>query len=292
MRNVPGIWRFTGGVHEEAIVLGERRLVDLPIYHADLLLQGVDARRRKADRYERLRPDHLAQGVPVNAIYVPEDWEDLATEPVSMSDRAAIAAVLDAPDPSRRPVDARREPVAEVSFAEVNRFNTNRPVGEGAYRARIEFVRPVIRMPVGIVREQEVVVENLGDERWPWGADAQPPIRLGCRWLSRATGEAIGEGPRTPFTETVEPGGSSLAKLVVEAPDRARALRARGRRRPRARALVRVCNAARGHGGGPGRRASARAPGRSWVHGTGAAAPRRAGRRAAPVPALVREPRA
>lgn len=219
VRNVPGIWRFTGEMHDGAIVLGERRLVDLPIYHADLLLLDVDARRRKAERYERLRPEHLAEGVPVNAIYVPEDWDGLATEPVPGADRAAIAAVLDAPPAPA--ADAARPAVPEFTLADINRYNTNRPVGEGAYRARIEFVRPVTRLPAGVVREQELVAENLGDERWPWGADAQPPIRLGCRWRAAAgDDEMLGEGPRTPFTETVEPGARSLVKLLVEAPER------------------------------------------------------------------------
>src|SRR3954470_18001888 len=97
VRNVPGIWRFTGEMHDGAIVLGERRLVDLPIYHADLLLLDADVRRNKAESYERERPDHLAEGVSVNAIYVPEDWTGGEREPVPEAARAAIAAVLAAP---------------------------------------------------------------------------------------------------------------------------------------------------------------------------------------------------
>jgi hypothetical protein len=220
VRNIPGIWRFTGQMHDGAIVLGERRLVDLPIYHADLLFLDVDSRRRKAEKYERLRPDHLAEGVPVNAIYVPEDWEGLATAPVPAEDRAVIAPVLD-PLPPIPPAAGPRvvpDDVPHFTLADINRFNTNREVGEGAYRARIEFVRPVVRLPAGIVREQEVRVENLGDERWPWGADAQPPIRLGYRWRAARGDEVLGEGPRTPFTETIGPGATSLQKLVVEVP--------------------------------------------------------------------------
>jgi hypothetical protein len=221
VRNVPGIWRFTGEMHDGAIVLGERRLVDLTIYHADLLLLDADARRRKAERYEHLRPEHLAEGAPVNAIYVPEDWEGLVTEAVPQSDRATIAAVLDAPPASAPTSRIDRVAVPEFTLADINRYNTSRAVGQGAYRARIEFVRPVTRVPAGVVREQEVLVENLGDERWPWGPDAQPPIRLGYRWhTAGGDGKALGEGPRTPFTETVEPGARSLAKLLVEAPTR------------------------------------------------------------------------
>jgi hypothetical protein len=135
-------------------------------------------------------------------------------------DRAAIAAVLDAP-PAPAATGIDRSAVPEFSLADIDRYNTNRTVDAGAYRARIEFVRPVARVAAGVVREQEVLVENLGDERWPWGADAQPPIRLGYRWHSAGgDGEALGEGPRTPFTETVEPGARSLVKMLVEAPAR------------------------------------------------------------------------
>src|SRR4051812_29800070 len=150
VRNVPGIWRFTGEMHDGAIVLGERRLVDLPIYHADLLLLDVDARRRKAEKYERLRPDHRAEGMPVNAIYVPEDWDEVATAPVPEADRAAIATVLDAP-PVAAPAGPSRGDgggaVEHATLAEINRFNTNRDVGAGAYRARVAFVRPAARVP-------------------------------------------------------------------------------------------------------------------------------------------------
>jgi hypothetical protein len=216
VRNLPGIWRFTGEMHDGAIVLGERRLVDLPIYHADLLLLDVEARRRKAALYEGLRPDHVTEGAPVNAIYVPEDWPALETAPVPEDDRAAIARVLHRPAVPSAP--SAGAPVRSFTVAEINRFNTNRTVADSAYGARIEFVRPVTRVPAGIVREQEVLVENLGDDHWPWGADAEPPIRLAYRWRSAATDEVLGEGPRTPFTETVLPGARSLVKLVVVAP--------------------------------------------------------------------------
>jgi hypothetical protein len=220
VRNVPGIWRFTGEMHDGAIVLGERRLVDLPIYHADLLLLDVDARRRKAEKYERLRPDHVAEGVPVNAIYVPEDWEAVETAPVPAEDRAALQAVLaPAAAVESSPVVDRPPPdVPHFTLEHIDGFNTNRTVGEGAYRARLEFVRPVVRVPPGIVREQEIRVENLGDEVWPWGADATPPIFLGYRWRGAGSDEALGEGPRTPFTESVPPGAASLQKLIVEVP--------------------------------------------------------------------------
>lgn len=221
VRNVPGLWRFTGAMHDGAIVLGERGLADLPIYHADLLALDVEARRRKAERYERLRPDHMNEGAPVNAIYVPEDWDELATAPVPGDDVALIAAVLDEPA-TPVPAAERREParVRHATFFDVDRFNTRRTVSPQAYAARIEFVRPVTRMGRAVSRQQEVVVHNLGDERWPPGDDGEPLIRLGYRWrLTGPGGEVVVEGPRSAFTETVAPGTSTLAKLQIEAPD-------------------------------------------------------------------------
>src|SRR3954469_3733268 len=130
VRNVPGLWRFTGEMHDGAIVLGERRLVDLPLYHADLLLLDVDARRRKAEKYERLRPDHLAEGVPVNAIYVPEDWDGVETAAVPPEDRGALAAVFAANGVAGEPAapaEARRgrPPVPHFTLDHIDRFNTN-----------------------------------------------------------------------------------------------------------------------------------------------------------------------
>jgi hypothetical protein len=106
-----------------------------------------------------------------------------------------------------------------ASVAEIDRFNMNRDVGDGAYRARLEFMRPVAKMSVGVRREQEVLVENLGDEHWPCGLDGEPPIRLGYRWTRAHGGEVVAEGPRTAFTETVAPGQRSIVKLVIDAPE-------------------------------------------------------------------------
>jgi hypothetical protein len=217
VRNIGSLWSFSGKMHDGVEMLGEGRFVDLPIYHTDLLLLDLDERRTKAERYERLRPDHLTEGVSVNAMYVPEDWEDAVTEPVPDPDAALIAAVLDAPSPP----PPTEDPAAAVRHAgrfEIDRFIDTRAVPETAYRARIEFVRPVTRIGCGVTRDQEVVVENLGDERWPPGDDGEPLIRLGSRWL-RTDGETLGEGPRGPFSETVVPGARSLARLQITAPE-------------------------------------------------------------------------
>ncbi|MDX6690836.1 MAG: hypothetical protein QOG15_2293 [Solirubrobacteraceae bacterium] len=219
LRNIRSLWSFTGRMHEGVRMVGEGRFVDLPIYHADLLVNDLAARREKAVRYERLRPGHVTEGVSVNAMYVPEDSDDVVTEPVPGADAALIAAVLDPPPPAAvAPGAALATAVPHAGRFEVDRYITTRDVPPSAYRARIEFVRPVTRIGCGVTRDQEVVAENLGDERWPPGDDGEPLIRLGSRWL-RDDGEMLGEGPRGPFTETVVPGARSLARLQITAPD-------------------------------------------------------------------------
>lgn len=219
LRNLPGIWHFTGRLHDPAHVLGELRLVDLPIYHADLVLQTVDDRRRKVAEYERLRPDYAAGGVSVNAIYVPEEWEHLITAPVPCPDLTAITSVLHPHDPARA-VPGTGAPVRDFGLAEIDRYNRTRSVSRDAYRADIEFVRPITSIQAGTSREQEVIVWNLGNEHWPWGPDADPPIRLSYRWLIEGSSESVVcEGPRTSFTETVLPRTSSLVRLCIKAPE-------------------------------------------------------------------------
>ncbi len=218
LRNLPGIWHFTGLLHDPPHVLGELRLAELPIYHADLVLQTVKERRRKVAEYERLRPGYMAGDVSVNAIYLPEDWDGIVTTPVPGPDVAAINGVLH----PREPVSVgpgEGAPVRDFGLAEIDRYNSTRCLSRDTYRAGIEFVRPITSMRAGTSREQEVIVRNLGDEHWPWGPHADPPIRLTYRWLT-GDGGLVDEGPGTSFTETVLPGASSLVRLPVTAPER------------------------------------------------------------------------
>lgn len=218
LRNLPGIWHFTGLLHDPAHVLGELRLVDLPIYHADLVLRTVEDRRRKVTEYERLRPDYMTGGVSVNAIYLPEDWDGLSTAPVPPPDVAAMTGVLH-PRGRMSVTDGEAAPVRDFALAEIDRYNSNRSVSRDAFRAAIEFLRPITSMQAGTSREQEVIVRNMGDEHWPWGSHADPPIRLHHRWLRDGpNGRVISDGPGTCFTETVLPGSSSLVRLCVTAP--------------------------------------------------------------------------
>lgn len=213
VRNTPGAWRYPGKMHAPIEVLGELRLVDAPIYHCELLLADLEARRAKRETYEQRRPGFLNADFPVNWYYTPEDWNGVETSSTPTDDLRLISQVdrgADWPDG----VSATRH-VPAVCAAEAESFLATREVSDGAYSARVELVRPPEVMPTGVVREHEVVVTNLGDEPWPWG-DYPPYFRLGYRWLTSA-GESVLEG-RCLFTETVYPAMTTRLLAPVRPP--------------------------------------------------------------------------
>jgi hypothetical protein len=215
VRNLPSILDFPGLRHENILVPTEQRFVDLPIYHLDLLLSTSEERRDKAKRYERDRPGHRNEGFGVNAMYTPEDFDWVETAPLPRPDRSLIGKVLEGDEED--PAPARSERPVVVSAHEIDRFWRFREVSEGAYRARIEFVRPARPLPPSELRHHELVVENLGDEWWPAGDDP-PEIRVGYRWLDADGGELELHGPRTRFAETVAPGQTTRVLLATTTP--------------------------------------------------------------------------
>jgi len=215
LRNVPGSWRFDGRVHTDVLVRGERRIVDTPFYHADLLLQPFERRRAKSLAYEVLRPGLEYNDSPVNGLYVPEAADGLVTAAVPAADRALVETVLDGSValPSPRPA----APVEHVRAKEIGRFNETREVSPGAYSARIEFRRPARRLIAGGTRYHELLVTNLGDETWPAGPTATPLIRLGYRWREADSRRVVYDA-REAFTETVAPGQSTIVRLGAKTP--------------------------------------------------------------------------
>lgn len=212
LRNVAGQWSFDGRVHSVGTSVGEQRLVDLPIYHGALLMASDDERRRKALRYESLRPGLEFDGYAVNALYLPED-EDVATAAVPAPDRPLIDMLLDGCRlPAPRPEGS---PVHSASADEINRFNTFRTLPPDAYRARIDFVAPPRQVNAAVMRHFEVVVHNDGGERWPSGLHEHAEILLGYRWRDVATRQVVYDG-RAAFRETVRPGRRT--RVVIGAP--------------------------------------------------------------------------
>ena len=94
-------------------------------------------------------------------------------------------------------------------------FNASRDVSPGAYRSRVDVVRPLNGTPPGSTTELEVDVTNLGDEPWPWG-EYPPYFRLGYSWRT-PDGAEVSHG-RAFFTETVDPGKTTRVVARLEAP--------------------------------------------------------------------------
>jgi hypothetical protein len=216
VRNSPGLWRFEGRVHTAGTVLGERRLLELPLYHLVLLTMSLKQRRRKAVFYESERTGATVDGWPVNAMYVPEVFPDLEGAVVPDPDRPLIQKLLDAASSQWPALDG--SPVDRASVADVDRFNATRKVPDDAYRSSISFVRPPTKLPAAAVHHHEVLVHNLGSERWPPGDQIEPLIRLGYRWREAETQHIVGDG-RTVFTETVRPGQTTRVMLRTATPN-------------------------------------------------------------------------
>ncbi len=218
LRNVPGLWRFPGRLHEPIEVLGERRCAEAPIYHADLLLAGADARRAKRDAYEARRPGLLAHGRPINLHYTPEDVPGLELESVPAADRALVDAVAAGrvAAPRRRRLRAAR--VERIDLGARDRFSAARPAHATTHRGTIELLRPRETAPPGAWLSIAARVRNRGGERWSAGEGAGPPVRVGLRWIG-PSGDVFAE-ERLLLPESVAPGATSRVALAVRAPRR------------------------------------------------------------------------
>ena len=180
LRNVPSLWRFEGRVHMSGRWLGEVRATDLAMYHLLLLSSSIDDRRAKREWYESLVPGLAVEEFPIEDMYVPEELENVETAPVPEADRPLIESMV-APKPVQ-PAEATGAAVEEVGLRDIALYNTDRPVSEGAYKARIEFIRPRSELPPGVLRHFELYVDNLGDELWRPADGTPPEIHLGWRW--------------------------------------------------------------------------------------------------------------
>ncbi|HLM50064.1 MAG TPA: hypothetical protein VK279_05910 [Solirubrobacteraceae bacterium] len=218
-RNIPSLWTTTGRLHDNVVVQGDMRYTEAAVHHLDLIVEPLAARERKAISYSAERPHHDHEGVPVNAIYVPEHWDGVRTAGVPAADASLVAALLD-PQPVPAVAAAPRDPApGRAELADLDRYNTLAPFPGDGYAARIAFVEPIGAMGAGLVRSELVEVDNLGTWRWPAGLDGSPEIRLACRWR-RADGTVLDHaGPRTGLPAAVEPAASTRAKLLLHTPE-------------------------------------------------------------------------
>jgi len=214
MLNDLRLLRFPSETHWQLATLGPSRYLEEAVYHANLVLNPLETRLRKAECYERLMPGKRIAGRPLNAaFYLPERVPHANTASLPPADAALVRRVLEA---SRRAVGPI--PPLQVSCRqEVDRHWEGRVLGPAAYRARLELRDNLHSLVAGEVRTLDVLVENLGDAVWPWG-EAAPEIRLAYRWWRN--GEVVAEGLRTPLPADLEPGARSVVPFAVQALER------------------------------------------------------------------------
>jgi hypothetical protein len=218
VRNDGGL-RFAGVHHLHAAPTSPCAYVEEPVYHLDLLLHSEHERRTKAVRYEVERPHLLALGgARINeAFYLPELVPSPNLCPVPAVDQPVIARALGGGPDGRSTHPAPLPPI--VGLAELDRFWEGRAVPDSAYDALVEPYESHARMAPGEVRQVFFRVTNRGSERWPWGLDHSPPIRLSYRWLNADGSIHTPEGLRSPFPHVVVPGDTVLTPLTVAAPE-------------------------------------------------------------------------
>ena len=219
LRNDGGV-RIEGVQHLHAQFERPCEYLEEPIYHLELVTSDLDARRAKVVRYEVASPHQSAPGGGRlnDATYLPEQRPSPKLRAVAAEDVAGIKAAL---APARdRPASA---PLATlpplVTRAEMDRLWEGRSVPETAYAARIVPLEEDAPFLPGELRGLRVRVHNDGTERWPWGLEQRPMIRLGHRWL-RPDGTLVDDiTRRTPFPRAVEPGDDVVVPLEAIAPD-------------------------------------------------------------------------
>jgi SAM-dependent methyltransferase len=219
VRNLPGLWRFSGRLHSNIEVAGAGRIVDAPLLHLALLVADLEKRRAKVEAYERVTPGlRTESGVPLNSVFVPEDMGVTSLNPSRKSDVASAARYLRvAHEPEREPAPKVRG-VPTVALEEIVRWSGERPVSGDAYRVRVRLPLGVGPMRAEGIQHVQVEVSNLGDEWLPRGPRPEPPIQVGYRWWREDGTEIELPTLRTPFTETVAPGATTRFTMAIQAP--------------------------------------------------------------------------
>ncbi|MGE5273845.1 MAG: hypothetical protein ACM3QU_08830 [Verrucomicrobiota bacterium] len=197
---------FLDETHVPVAALGPSRCLAAGLYHADALLSSREARRAKADRYERLHPGKRVAGRPLNeAFYLPE-LVDPPTAEVPAEDLALVTGVLG----GRAPSGARAE-VRTAGRDEIDRLWPGRELPESAYRARLALLEEVPPLRAGGAETVDVLVENLGGEPLPWGAT----FAVATRW---SQGGRVVDGAHRPLPAALVPGGREIVPVPLAVP--------------------------------------------------------------------------
>ncbi|HEV3230392.1 MAG TPA: hypothetical protein VGY97_13020 [Solirubrobacteraceae bacterium] len=215
LRNLPAVWSFAGTPHTVGRPVPGRRLIDVPFYHADLVLSSLESRSRKSLDYEAEAPALIWNEFPVNGMYLPEGLDNVDTAIVPEADRPLVDLIV---GPGEAPASpGGGPPVRDVPFTEVEQFNVRRTLPESAYRASVTFVDRPLSMPAAALQHFEVLVTNTGTERWPGGDRTNPLVQLGVRWRQPESGRIVRD-IRQPFSEIVDPGETTRVVICVPTP--------------------------------------------------------------------------
>lgn len=219
VRNLPGLWQFSGHVHSNIEVTGAGRIVDAPLLHLALLVSDLEKRRAKVEAYEAVTPGLLAEsGVSLNSVFVPEDMGVTSLKPSAKADVGSARRYLQEADQPLGEAPASAPRVSTVGLEEIVRWNGERPVSPDAYRVRVTLPNGVEPMRAEALQHVQVEVANLGDEWLPRGPRPEPPIQVGYRWWREDGTEIERPTLRTPFTETVAPGATTRLTMPILAP--------------------------------------------------------------------------
>jgi hypothetical protein len=205
--------RFRGRKHEHALPAHPRRFHDLTLWHLNLVLLSPEERRAKVEHNRAQLPGLVAAGgLELNqAYYRPEDAHDPPTEPVPEPDLALVRAMLAAaptgePRPAEVPLGTR---------AEIEPLWAERPLDPDELDGAVAPLSPEpLAFAPGEHRTIYLRVRNRSCERWPWGLEQAPLVRLGSRWDS----PTVPEG-RFAFPCEVPPGEERIVPVAVLAPE-------------------------------------------------------------------------
>ena len=217
VRNDSSLW-FEGRKHTGARPRTPMRYVEAPLYHLALVMDTLDQREERAQRYEAQRPGLVAHGGGAlnDRMYLPERFARRTPAEIPVADQARVTAALEAGES-----DSARPAARPVLFAgrdEIDAQWDGRDLEPEAYRASIEVFERDHRIAFGEQRPVFVRVRNEGTAHWPGGADLPPEIRVSYHWRDPAGNMVVHEGSRSSFPSAVAPGETAVLPALVSAP--------------------------------------------------------------------------
>lgn len=211
-RNLPGITEFATGTHLLPTVAGHARLLDVELFHLDLVVCDEATRAAKAARYEYDSPGHRTdRGWSVSSTYyLPERApRPPRTHPLAPVDAAAVDQVL-AHLRSAAPPDP---PVDGPELHHVVTATDRRTPAPATGDARIRVLgHGPLQLVAGRSAIVTVGVTNVSTRRW--SPDDDPAEVVGGRFRD-AAGHHVGHELRAVLPGPLPVGAEGLVRLPV-----------------------------------------------------------------------------